>query len=44
MGFDHAGSKAVDVVELITNLGATWVVFSVLVIVAVGGLRPAPQP
>ena len=42
-GSTHAESEAVDVVELITNLGTTWVVFLVLAIVAVGGLRPAPQ-
>lgn len=34
-GSTHAGTKTVDVVELITNLGATRVVFAVLVIVAV---------
>jgi membrane-associated phospholipid phosphatase len=34
-GSTHAGSKAVDVVELITNLGTTRVVFVVLALVAV---------
>ena len=33
-GSTHAGSKAVDVVELVTNLGTTWVVFVVLALVA----------
>jgi membrane-associated phospholipid phosphatase len=33
-GSTHAGSKAVDVVELVTNLGTTWVVFVVLAVVA----------
>ena len=34
-GSTHAGSKAVDVVEVVTNFGTTWVVFLVLAIVAV---------
>ena len=34
-GSTHAGSKTVDVVEVVTNLGTTWVVFLVLAIVAV---------
>jgi membrane-associated phospholipid phosphatase len=34
-GSEHAGSRAVDVVEVVTNLGTTWVVFLVLAIVAV---------
>lgn len=34
-GSAHAESTAVDIVELITNLGATWVVLLVLSIVAV---------
>ena len=33
-GSTHAGSKAVDVVEVVTNLGTTWVVFVVLAVVA----------
>ena len=33
-GSTHAGSKAVDVVELVTNFGTTWVVFLVLAVVA----------
>ena len=33
-GSTHAGSEAVDVVELVTNLGTTWVVFLVLAVVA----------
>jgi undecaprenyl-diphosphatase len=33
-GSTHAGSKAVDVVEFVTNFGTTWVVFVVLAVVA----------
>lgn len=33
-GSRHAGSEAVDVVEAVTHLGATWLVFVVLAIVA----------
>jgi membrane-associated phospholipid phosphatase len=33
-GSTHAESEAIDVVEVITNLGTTWVVFVVLAIVA----------
>ncbi len=33
-GSTHAGSRAVDVVEVVTNFGTTWVVFLVLAVVA----------
>ncbi len=33
-GSTHAGSQAVDVVEVVTNLGTTWVVLVVLLVVA----------
>ena len=33
-GSTHAGSEAVDVVEVVTHLGTTWVVFLVLAVVA----------
>lgn len=34
-GSKHATSRSVDVIKLVTNLGATWVVLTVLVVVAV---------